>query len=188
MSLSSWWVHNTENSLYWKEGVLRSFAIFFIFACRGRCIPLDLTISLSSHQLYVTFWKSSSSDIPMNLSSSYSLRSSLWAELDLDFMNFTQLCFGGFFYQSVCGKFVQNAPSMIFFGSALCEHVEGMLTILEFQNPCDYVPSLITDSLSFGPPKFVQNAPDMQCFFDNFSAILSKNLPKFWVRGKIWLS
>jgi len=51
--------YNREKRLYCKEGVLGAFAFFFLFSSRGYCTTLDLTMSLSSHQLNnVSFEKS----------------------------------------------------------------------------------------------------------------------------------
>ena len=48
-------------------------------------------MSLSSHQIIVSWKERSTLDIPVNLSLTISLRLR-WAELDLNFLNFIQLC------------------------------------------------------------------------------------------------
>ena len=92
VNLSSWEVHKETKSLYWKEGVLRAFAFFFSSFSRGHCTTLDLTMNLSSHQIIVSWKERSRSDMPVNLILIFSLRSLWWADLDLNFLNFIQLC------------------------------------------------------------------------------------------------
>ena len=48
-------------------------------------------MSLSSHQIIVSWKERSSSDKPVNLSLTFSLRSLRWSELDLNFLNYIQL-------------------------------------------------------------------------------------------------
>ena len=52
-------------------------------------------MSLSSHQVIVSWKERSSSDMPVNLILIFSLRSLWWTDLDLNFLNFIQLWYYG---------------------------------------------------------------------------------------------